>query len=560
MPETAERPKFLLLETIMDLLDKKTDQDKLKSALAESKKSLVEIRTNFESDNSELEPHVAEAVTQETEMVRKFFTDWENSFAAIEKYFRTGVEFDLIAAGEMVKRSSEGLNFALECYTNLALQAMGPTDIPRLNLLIRCVEEVKDGATNNKLEMIITDEYITVSAAQKELQFEKNIFKYPEQDEMIQAYQDLMDGITKIGFFTKDGDEKLLDEGIEMVAKAYPRVKELVPKVNYKRMIQAPTKSASANLLINMIVARRKGSINDQMFEDTVNESEAYYNKSKMMFDQLSANDSGYGKEITEAKKGLDLFLEAVRDCQAFLNSREGLFLEQAEKELKESAEILDKSAKFFEELADREGKTPCVRCGHYNQPERKTCSKCGAILPKAAATSQAASTFAVQEGGKFTAVDQNDDTVPENLQKMFMAVKQVKNGDITLEEFEDTIFWLQNIMEQHREAGMSPIPHVSIDNLPETEQELTGEILENTQAIKELFEEGYRDWEEGLDCFQEFIETNDQNLLNQGMQIMMEGNRKLNKLQRIAAELSLLIQEHAEEVQEQGVEEGQEE
>ncbi len=560
MPETAQRPKFLLLETIMDLLDKKTDQDNLKSVLQDSRQSLEAIKSNFESDLSGLEPHVTEAVADEIQLIQKLFTDWDNAFGAIDKYFETGVEFDLVSAGEMVKRCSEGLNYALECYTNNALLAMGPTDIPRLNLLVKCVEEVKNGDSRNKLERVIADEYITVEGAKKELQFEKNVLTYPEQDEMIRAYEKLQEGLTKIGFFTKDGDEKLLDQGLKIAMQAYPQVKELVPKVNYKRMIQAPTESALSNLLINMIVARRKGSINDQIFMDTVREVEAEFNKTKQLFQHISHQDSGYEEEFREAGEGLEMFQGAIGDCYAFINTREGLFLEQAEKELRKSADMLVRASKFFEDLAEREGKTPCVRCGQYNQPQRKTCEKCGAILPKAAEGPQTSSTFAVQEGGKFARVsdERSDEAVPENLQKIFNAVKQVKDGEITTEEFEDSIYQLQDVMEKHRDAGFSPIPHVSLDNLPQAEKEITRKVLEDTKEIKTLFEEGYRDWEEGLDCFLEYVETNEEDLLNQGVQIMLEGNRKLNRLQRIAADMNRMIQEHKDENQDTTETEGE--
>lgn len=544
MPETAEESKFLLLESILDLLDGKIDANKMREVLETSRTSLAQIQAEFEGDFADLDPKVQEGAGAEAQMVRKFFGDWANAFEAVEKGIQTGAQFDLISAGEMVKRCSEGVNYALECYTNKALYEMGPTEIPNLNLLIRTVEEVKQGATQDKLKKIIADEYVTIEGAKQEIKFERRVLQFPEQETLLAAYDELQQGITKIGFFTKEGDEKLLDEGMEICMEAYPKVKNLIPQVNYKRMVQEPTESPTANLLINMIVQLRKGTINDQVFTEALKETEQEFIQMKNQFDGLTRLDTGgYDEEVSDTERGIQLFQEALEDCYVFLESREGLFLEQAEKELKEAAEILHKSLNFFNELADREGKTPCVRCGHYNAPDRKTCEKCGAIVPKAA-DQVTRSTIQLREGQEQTMVEQDDDNVvPENLAKMFKAVKDVSEGKITLEEFEDTINWLHDIMEDHKATGFSPLPSVNTENLSEEEAEIAEEVLEDSKQIKVLFEEGYRDWEDGLEYFLDYVDTEDPAMLEKGMQIMWEGNKKLNKLQRIAENMANTLQ-----------------
>jgi hypothetical protein len=549
MPETTvEKPKFHLLEAILDLLDGKIDNNKMKEVLESARASLDEIMDNFEKDNAGLEAPVREATVEESTAVRKFFRDWENAFSAIEKYFGTGQKFDLISAGELVKRSSEGLNVAMDFYTNKALQAMGPTDIPRLNLLIRTVEEVKDGKGSDKLAMVTNDEFLTVDGARQELEFERKLFQFPEQELLIEAYGKLRNGLVRMFKYVKENSMKDLEEGLQDCTLAYPEIKSLIPKVNYKRMVQAPTQSPMANLLINMIVALRKGSINDFMFTQTLKETEEEFRKVRNRFDLIPAQQVGaYEKEVEKAGKGMELFQEALEDCYVFLESREGLFLEQAEKYLKESAEILKDSLTFFEELAEREGKTPCVRCGQYNHSDRKTCEKCGAILPKAADASTKSSTFEIKMGEKsMTLGGEEDETIPENLEKMFIAVNKVAEEEISQEEFESTVEWLRGVMEKHKSAGFAPIPAFNKDSVAEDEKELAASVLEDTKAIKALFEEGYRDWEEGLEYFLEFLDTQDKSNLEKGVQVMWEGNKKLNQLKKIASKMTQAIEEHA--------------
>ncbi len=536
MPETVEKPKFLLLETIMDVIEEKATEEQLRTVLEESKKSLETIKQEFEEDLADLEDRVKEGARDEIQMVYKFFDDWENAFKAIEEYFKTRQKFDLIRAGEMVKRSSEGINFAFENYVNQVLKVMGPTDIPHLNLLIEAVREVEeDGVPTHKLSKVIADEYIMAEGAIRELEFERKHFQFTEQELLIKAYKELQEALTKIGFFIKEGNKDLLREGIEGCKEAYPKIKQLIPMVNYKRMIQKPTKSPAANLLLNMAIGLKKGTINEQMFIDALKDVEDDFNMAKRRFEALSRQEveADYIKEeLNKALKGLELFENAINDYYAFLDEREGLLLDQAEWELKDAVEILYKAMQFFDDLAEREGKIPCAKCGKYNLPDRKTCQYCGAILPKAAGM-MVTSTFNVQVGEKTIDLGE-EEAIPENLEIMFNAVNQVAEGEISLEEFENTINWLHGIMETHKSAGLAPLPKINLEKLSPEEREKEEKNLKALEEAKALFEEAYRDWEEGLDYFREFIEVGDKNLLINGVKVMWEGNKKLNKVKEI--------------------------
>lgn len=532
MPETVEKPKFLLLEAIMDLIDGKIGQEELEEALERSRQSLEEVRSDFEEDLADLEDRVKEGARDEISMVQKFFGDWENAFHAIEEYFHTQQKFDLIRAGEMVKRCSEGMNFALENYKNQVMLVMGPTDIPNLNMLIATVNEVKDGAPKDKLKKITADEFIIADGAIKELEFERKYYQYTEQELLIKAYKELQDAMSKIGHFIVDDDEEMLEKGLEECQHVYPKIKELIPLVNYKRMIQAPTPSPSANLLLNMAAALKKGTINEGMFIEALKESEDEFNLVKTRFEALARHeiDSPHvEEEVEKALEALDLYERAINDYYVFLDNREGLYLDQAEWELKEAAEALHKSLKFFDDLAEKEGKTPCVKCGHYNLPDRKTCEKCGAILPKSAGVT-AASTINVQVGAKTLSLA-DEEPLPENLERMFTAVNQIAEGEISPEEFEETINWLQGVMETHKAAGFAPLPKVDLEKMEPEKREKEKKLLEEMKEVKQLFEEAYRDWEEGLDYFREYLHVGDQNLLIEGVKIMYEGNKKLNEV-----------------------------
>jgi len=543
MPQkTEEAPKFLLLEAIMDLIDEKIEPEKLKEKLEDSRESLAQIKKDFEMDYNDLDDKVKEGVEKEVQVIYKLFGDWENAFQAVEEYFKTQQKFDLIRAGEMVKRCSEVLNMAFDDYRNKALLVMGPTDIPNLNLLIQSYNEVKSGEPLDKLKVVIAREYYIAEGAIRELEFERKHIKFMEQELLIKAYRELQEGVSKIGFFTKDGDKNLLEKGIEECKIAYPKIKELLPIVNYKRMIQKPTSSPEANLLLNMAYALKKGIIQEADFVETLQESEEDFNKLKMKIEALSHQETDsvlVKEELQRALEGLELYGNAISDYYRFLDNREGLFLDQAEWELKESVEILEKSNKLFQEIAEREGKTPCVRCGHYNPPDRKMCEKCGAILPKAA-DSGPASTFDVQVGETSISMDM-DIPIPENLEVLFNAVNQVSENQISIDEFAAVVDDFYNIMNKNKAAGFAPLPQVNLSKLNPEEKKVAEDLIKDLKEAKTNFEEGYRDFEEGISYFNEYMEVGDKNLLVKGVQMMWEGNKKFHRVDQLTEGLEKL-------------------
>ncbi|MFP4497525.1 MAG: hypothetical protein ACLFQV_04880 [Vulcanimicrobiota bacterium] len=538
MPEAKNETRYRLLEAIMDVIDEKIDDDELKEILKDSRESLEAIKQDFADSINGLAPEVKEGAGKELQLVYKFHNDWENAFQAVEDYFETKQKFDLIKAGEMVKRCSEGMNLAIEMFTNQALMVMGPTDIPHLNLLIDSAREVvEEGAPLDKLKKVTADEFIMAEGAKKELEFERKHYQYTEQELLIKAYNELQEAITRIGHFIKDGKKEMLDKGLEECKIVYPKIRELISLVSYKRMTIGPTNSPQANILLNMAEGIKKGSVNLELFTTTLKETEEDYQEIAGRFQAITAESpdkASVQEEIEKTMEGLELYSEAIRSFYIFLDSNEGLYLEEGAKELKQAMDILDKSREFFEDLSEREGKTPCAKCGVYNDPDKRYCVKCGTILPKAAGYTPT-STFGLAEGGGAAEGLPQDQGVPENLQVMFQAVNDVSEGKISLEEFAETINWMEGILAENQD-GFKAIPKVDKSKLKENEVEIAEKLEADMIQAKELFEEAYRDWEESLDLFAEYLEVEDNSLLTEGVRIMWEGNKKLNKVQALAA------------------------
>jgi len=538
MPITRYEPGFLLIEDLMGFLVGESDKQVIWKDLKNSRIGLEKIRENFETDLSLQDQETRDAANDEILVVNKFFDDWNRAFGAIETYFETGIRFDLISALEMVKRCSDGMNFALENYRLQVLKSMGPTDIPNLNLLINSITEVLEGVPIEKLQKILEIEYVIAGGAIKELEQERKKIKFMEQELLIKAYKELQQALSTINQSVKEENEELLDQGIEECKRIYPMLRVLIPLVNYNRMIQKPTKSPAANLLINMAKALKKGAIGDEMFARTLEDSEKKFVEMKTQIEMAAEKyaedsvDEVILDELEKALDGLDTYHDAIEDYHTFLEDREHIFLNRAELELKDASEILEGSIKFFGELGEREGKVPCIRCGHYNLPNRRTCEKCNAIVPMAADTIPQP-TFEVSMG-KESQHHEQVASLPANLIKMFTAIDQVAVGQISTREFEETINWLENIMETNKTGGTAPLPRIRTANLSRKQRKETEQYLKDMKRVKELFSRAYQEWSQALNLFREYIISGNQNLLTDGVALMLEGNKKLDEVRKL--------------------------
>jgi hypothetical protein len=373
---------------------------------------------------------------------------------------------------------------------------------------------------------------------------ERKFFQFSEQSLLINEYDYLESAIEEIADIFKNNKisgkieeyEDIIEEMLDKCGQSYTRIKELLPVVNYRRMTQLPTPSPSANLMINLAVCYNNGTATKEMFEEAVRKSEQDFNLLRAKFNILTKqqlDNRDLIAEIINIQKGIQLFQEAFNGYYDFFQTERLDKLIKSEKCLREGAKILDKSCRFFDELVDREGKTPCVRCGKYNQPDRKTCESCGAILAKMG-DGRAASTFGLQEGRTTDTGDTEDDTLPENLEKMFIAVNQVDEGEITPEEFEEVVDWMQELIDRTKITGALQIPHVDTTGLSPTQMKNICKLTIRTEEARDIFCEGYEDWEEGLEYFREFMDTGDKNFLVKGVQIMADGNSRLNQVKKL--------------------------
>lgn len=99
-----------------------------------------------------------------------------------------------------------------------------------------------------------------------------------------------------------------------------------------------------------------------------------------------------------------------------------------------------------LEELATREGRTPCVKCGEYNPGDRSTCERCGAILPAAAVERE--SLLDLQDEGS------RPTQMTETLARLFDACDRFYAGALDADGFLAEVAWMEARLAAARRMG----------------------------------------------------------------------------------------------------------
>jgi hypothetical protein len=271
------------------------------------------------------------------------------------------------------------------------------------------------------------------------------------------------------------------------------------------------------------------------MFLEALKALEEEFNNTKMQFEAVKRHptDSALLKEeIPNAEIALKAFENGLMDFYHFLEIRDTLLIEQATVKLEDASTKIKNCSEVFQSIAEREGKTPCIRCSHYNPPERKTCENCGAVLP-VTGDSSAGRTFELEEHTETAEEKQQEENVmTENIYKLFDAANKVSEGQISMEEFKETVDWMEQLVIEGRKA-YGPVPSINIDTLKDDMKEQAIQVRDMLDEAKEVFKEGADDLFAGLSFFRQYIQQGDKNNLVLGVQIIWQGVGKLQKVQK---------------------------
>lgn len=531
-------PPSPLQEICEELLEGRGSLEQLKSTIGETRKSLLEMEKDFEQVTRGMTPEILQASREGIKDASNAFQEYLEALKKIEQYLQ-GQEASILTSGvEMLKRSSLHLEQAFFFVRQSGLAAMGPTRVPGINLVIQTAERLSAGeAVQALLRDQVEREVMAVRETRR--QIEEEAQPYGVQD-LASSYDLYEDGLQMVSEAAATGNLELLRKSVLALTRAGHSLVETTTAFDLQRLTLSPTASRQVNLVINLARDLLAGKTDSRMFWKALAALRADLERMKFQCDTLLRSPASSGTLDEERKRVSPLLEEyeaAITSLYSFFETEDPATLESACLKVQELTGQLEELWKGFEDLAEKEVRVRCIRCGHYSSRERKTCEKCSAILP--IPVEEERSGVNIEEGGVLRpSWEGREVNMTHHIHTLFEAARQAAEDQISQEEFARTVSWMENLVLEARKFAFPP-PSVTPEGEPGTEafQEEEQQLLKlkgALEAASQEYQEGLQEILTGLSFFQQFLSGGDKGNLQSGMQVIWQGVGKLQKVQEI--------------------------
>lgn len=529
--QTDERPDNLLYEACLDIIEGRAGVDELQNAYGNAVAELKETRVDFDITLSAQSRKVQHACKKLVAGINETFDEYQRLLETMGSYFQTFDKSILENILENILNLSEKLNRQFYDFRDTALSAKGPTSLPGLNLIIL----IANGLRNN--------EYIYVSPLyhiEREAEVMESLLaemEQAEQNENIIARKEasakFLDAMDALIEFLETSDRTLLDAAIQDLDAAAQMFNSLPGTINREELAKSPTQSPLANIIINSVPGLVSGEISQDFFGDVLQRLWDELDLLRFRYNAISrtpAESSRVEEESEILKEIIDAFEEVLNEFFDALESWQPQQFPELTEKLEAIVEELHQSMKSFQNIAETEGKIPCVKCGHYNSPGIRFCEKCNFKLPVIAGEKQRR--LDMKEGEPDGSSKQEGPVMTENVRQLFESAQMAAEGKISIEEFSDVVTWMENLLSQAYKAA-GPVPPVEIEKLQGKDGETVGNIDKLLKEASDIYQKGLEDFEVGLSFFRQFADGGSGESIHAGKQMIMQGMDKLQKVQK---------------------------
>jgi Ca2+-binding EF-hand superfamily protein len=507
-----------VVKKISEWSEEKITDEVLLEALEASRPALVSHRDGFTQIVDELGPQQVERcediINLCNSLIEMMFAALDDAAEALSNEDRNGV----FIAGDTLNRASFQLNEAFVDFRNHSLAALGPSEIPNLNLLLLRRDEFLDDPSDESallLSEAIDAERIITYHALEDLAKEPDLV---EVQSLINCFRGHMGSMNKLaGALEEDGEEADYDALFEPLEQSFLELQELVPMVQIKLRTTGETDYPDLNYLLNLMEDLAQGNIGDAPVLEGLEAVDQAFTKSKELMAQAAGNlDSALANDEAEAVlETFEEFEDAMESIYTFFEMRDRALLVEGKGCLLEFAQRFAEHQKQFKKIEEQQGQVVCPKCSTANELTRNRCSKCGGPLPQNVAAA-ATTTFQTQET---SGLDQEEPEVfiTANLAKLYTAVNHVADGSIDHDEFLEAVTKFEAILE------------ANVGTLPPEPQAKTDEAREAIGQVYDAFEEGVEKLRNAIDIFRTYpASNNDEEVLAQAVRKVDEGAKQI--------------------------------
>ena len=527
---TDTQPKdHILVRTIDAVLNGEADSKRLQAVVADCRVSLDTQHSEFRESMAGLAPEVRTPCESLIEGAEEVFDQFSQSFGLIEQFVQTGNRELLLSAGAMVDRLAFQMNAVQLEIRNRALSLMGPTPIPNLNLLIRAHDVYRQGQDQiGRLLELVEAEIFSGVASVANLEHSPVTPEVVILKEAFQAHTEFMKNLARaVSQDQKDKVARLM----ESVHVSFEDIGEKMGPAASSLRAEGETKSPQVNVVLSLTQDVAKGDRPEQALADALAILREDIKQTKIQFEAIASRPAGSAlvdEEIERAREAIELQESSLKEYDEFFAQRDEIFLQAGAANLKRSADALYMCYEELQAIADREGKTLCLKCGHYNPSNRSRCEKCGGPLP-AVVTDQSNTTFETAEGDPRAGQVQHGPILTPNLIRLYKAVNSIAEAEITQEAFLAELTWFEGILDDNCEYE---VEEPDMEKMTEEEKATAEQTIKAIQEMEEAFRGGFQDLETGIGLFRKYIESEDKTDLEEGVKLCDQGARKLAAVQ----------------------------
>lgn len=492
-----------------------------RSNLESLKKSFLEhVATLNEQIQEKCKPEIDEAVTAlEMHAV---------GIDIIESWLKDNDRVTLVRGMETVRRALERTNLAFYRYRSSVLASEGPTDMPNYNLFFKLFNEFKEKKIGDKdLRNLIQAARFSVDRALEAVEQFKHV---PEVEWLIVAFQKHQESLASLEECISTNEP--LEQPLEIFRERCEAIRDLQGPAQIKILGQGPTPSETANRMINISKQIATGRLHPAYFSENLRLLEGEYEFFKQQFEVLQnssdTSDSDLLKDaFKESKTGMELYEKAINEFHSFQERMDVGILLSAVQILQDAVLKLYNVFKLVSDLADREGKVLCLRCQHYNTPGKRSCEKCGAVLPQ----------MVDMEKDELSGREVRDAllTMPvsENIKKLLEAGDGVVRGNISKPDFEQTIAWMESLIDENVNKVEETRRNEAKKQKKDESKAAAPEAETTEDEAYATFQSGIREMKKGLSSYRKYLESEDANLVWDGSKRILVGANKIYQVGR---------------------------
>lgn len=488
--------------------------------------------------------HIMGITDEELGLVKGALAELEKNLRLLVTFFETSDPQAFQDAYDGIFALGQKGRLIFEAYTQAEAE-MGPTDMPMLNVLnALCEGFIGSAPVADAIRHLVASISINARMAAHELSGKTDGDEYARGN-LIGVYSDFAAIVCGLDEALDLGSGNIRAQ-MKDIFEAGTKLREAIEAYSMSMATSGPSKMASANLIINLAGAWKKGDLDgesllkamDQFRADT----EALWREIESLAKISSDTDKNadIADQMTVCRKAFEDHFKALDLLAAAVNGEDDK-LEEALRSLAKAADDLFASKERFESIGEQSGKVPCVRCGTYNDPGNRTCTGCGARMLSTASAmgSASSSTMSFQENigeAQQQYEGENELVMTKNLLVLFETVNKAAEGTISADEYNEVLDWFRGLVEDNL-LNMAPEPEID-------ESGFDAEELEQLQAIKSQIAAGRDEIEAGAQSMIDAIEhlrvfASDNNSVN-----LVEGVRELR-------DASIKVQHAAKSIEE---------